>query len=57
MVLPAGQTDYTGIVVRLQRTDDPSAAPIEIAEQTNGIYSRSDLPAGEYRATALRRGS
>ncbi len=55
VILPPGQTDYTGVVVRLQRTDDDQAEPIEITEQTNGIFSRDNIEAGEYRATAFRR--
>ncbi len=55
VVLPAGQTDHTGVVVRIQRTDVEGQSPIEIPDQVNGVYRRESLPAGEYRATALRR--
>lgn len=56
VLLPQGQADFTGIVVRIERTDG-SLSPIEITEQVNGVYSRPDLPTGEYRATAFRRGA
>ncbi len=55
VILPAGQTDYTGVVVRLQRTGDSTAPPIELTDQVDGVYAMDNLPAGEYRATALRR--
>jgi hypothetical protein len=55
VVLPPGQTDFTGVVVRLQRTDAEGAAPIEITEQVGGVYRRESVEAGEYRATAFRR--
>ena len=53
--LPPGQSDFTGIVVRLQRTDVEGAAPIELTEQTGGVYRREHIDHGEYRATAFRR--
>jgi hypothetical protein len=56
VILPQGQADFTGIVVRIERTDG-SLSPIEITEQVNGVYSHPDLPTGEYRATAFRRGA
>jgi len=55
VVLPPGQTDFTGVVVRLQQTDVKGAAPIEITEQINGLYRHENVPKGEYRATAFRR--
>lgn len=55
VILPEGQTDYSGIVVRLERTDVDGESPFEITEQTGGVYQRQDIPAGEYRATAIRR--
>jgi hypothetical protein len=55
VLLPEGQTDYTGVVVRIQRTDAEGEAPIEITEQTAGKFRRENVPAGDYRATAFRR--
>jgi hypothetical protein len=55
VVLPEGQTDFTGVVVRIQRTDVEGAAPIEITEHTNGVFTRTGLDPGEYRATAFKR--
>ncbi|MGD2079126.1 MAG: DNA circularization N-terminal domain-containing protein [Chloroflexota bacterium] len=55
VVLPEGQTDFSGIVVRVQRTDVDDEPPFEIAEQENGKYSRTGLTPGQYRATAIRR--
>jgi hypothetical protein len=55
VTLPPGQTDFTGVVVRLQKTGDPNAPFIEITEHTNGVFSRDGLDPGEFRATAFRR--
>jgi hypothetical protein len=55
VVLPQGQTDFTGIVVRLQRTNIDNAPIIEIDQQTNGIFRRENLDAGTYHASAFRR--
>lgn len=55
VLLPEGQTDFTGVVVRIQRTDVDGAAPIEITEHTNGVFSRTSLDPGEYQATAFKR--
>lgn len=55
VILPEGQTDYRNVVVRLQRTDVEGEAPFEITEQVGGKYRREGVPAGEYRATAIRR--
>jgi hypothetical protein len=55
VMLPEGQTDYSGIVVRVQRVDVEGEPPFEITEQTSGVYTRTGLPRGDYRATALRR--
>lgn len=55
VVLPQGQTDFTDVVVRIQRTDVEGAAPIEITEQTGGKFTKTKVDKGEYRATAFRR--
>ena len=59
VILPAGQTDFTGVVVRLQRTNGSGAEgepPVEITEPgPGGVYRLENAAAGEYRATAIRR--
>jgi hypothetical protein len=58
VVLPTGQTDFTDVVVRLQRTDVEGAPPFELTEHDgNGLFRREGIEAGEYRVTAVRRGS
>lgn len=55
VILPAGQRDFTGIVVRVQRVDDPSQPPFEIASpDADGVYRRQNVSVGEYRAIAYR---
>jgi len=55
VILPRGQTDFAGVVVRIERTDVEGQPPVELTEQVEGVYRRDQLTAGEYRATALRR--
>lgn len=56
VILPAGQSDLSGIVVRVQRADDAGQPPFEIeAPDPDGVYRRQGVPVGSYRATAFRR--
>jgi hypothetical protein len=54
--LPPGETDMTGITVRVQRVDVEGDPPFEITEpDPDGVFRRLDVPVGDYRATAFRR--
>ncbi|HWQ15629.1 MAG TPA: hypothetical protein VNL77_22705 [Roseiflexaceae bacterium] len=54
--LPPGQTDMSGIVVRVQRVGAEGEPPIEItAPDPDGVFRRQNVPVGDYRAMAFRR--
>jgi hypothetical protein len=54
--LPPGQTDMTGVVVRVRRVDAEGEPPFEIsAPDEDGVFRRLNVPVGDYRATAFRR--
>jgi len=48
--------DFTDIVVLVEAAEgSDSRASFLIEEQVNGVYRKTDVPAGEYTATAFRR--
>jgi hypothetical protein len=56
VTIEGGVQDYTGIVVLVEATEGSgNRVSFLLEEQVNGVYSKSDVPAGEYTASAFRR--